>query len=262
MSRKFLTGIDLDGQKATNVADGTSPSDAVNRGQLDALSKGLVWKTPVKAATTTNITLTGAQTIDGVSVVATDRVLVKDQTDAENNGIYVAAAGAWSRATDLDEADEFANGVAVSVGQGSTNGDKSFVLTTDGPVTVGTTELDFGVLGGSGSSYTAGNGLDLSGTTFYVSPKSGGGIDVDGTGVSIDPNFSGLIKRYSANVPDGSTSATITHNLGTTDVLVQVHEVSSGEVVECDVTISSSNVVTLGFASPPASAEFRVVVIG
>lgn len=262
MAKKFLTGLDLNSQKIANMADGSAAADAATFGQLQAAIRGLVWKQEVKVATTANITLSGTQTIDGVSVVANDRVLVKDQSTASGNGIYVVAAGAWSRSTDLDEGAEFTNGVAVTVEQGTVNGDKAFVLATDGAITIGTTSLSFVALGGSGTSYTAGNGLNLSGATFSVVPASGAGLTVDGTGVGIDPAYSGLAKRYSTNVPSGSTSATITHNLGTLDVQVTVFEVSGGVEVECDVTHTSTTVVTLGFATAPTTNQYRVVVIG
>lgn len=262
MPRKLLTGADLSSQKIINLADGTNPNDAVNYNQLQAAIKGLVWKQKVKAATTANITLSGAQTIDTISIVAGDRVLVKDQTTASTNGIYVAAAGAWTRATDLDEAAEFTNGVAVMVEQGSANGDKNFVLTTDGTITIGTTSQSWAAIGGSGTSYTAGNGLTLSASQFSVVPKSGGGLIVDGTGVSIDNTYSGLAKRYSTNVPSGSTSATITHNLGTLDVVVDVYDIAAGTPVDCDITLTSTTVVTLGFAVAPTTGQYRCVIVG
>ncbi|HNV18253.1 MAG TPA: hypothetical protein PKJ52_01270 [Rectinema sp.] len=262
MAKKFLTGLDLASQKIANLADGSSAADAATYGQLQAAIRGLVWKAEVKAATTANITLSGTQTIDGIACAASDRVLVKDQTTASGNGIYVVAAGAWSRATDLDEGSEFTNGVAVTVEQGTVNGDKAFVMSTDGAITIGTTSINFVALGGSGSSYTAGNGLNLSGATFSVVPAAGGGLTVDGSGVGIDTAYSGLAKRYSTNVPSGSTSATITHNLGTLDVHVAVFEVTGGVEVECDVTHTSTTVVTLGFATAPTTNQYRVVVIG
>ena len=83
MARKILgTGLDLSSQKIINLADGTNPSDAVTKAQLDAIARGLDWKNSVRVATTANITLSAAQTIDGISVVAGDRVLVKDQSSA------------------------------------------------------------------------------------------------------------------------------------------------------------------------------------
>lgn len=108
------------------------------------------WKASVRVATTANITLSGTQTIDGVSVIANDRVLVKDQSTGANNGIYVCAAGAWSRATDFDASSEVTAGTAVPVEEGTTNGDKIFLLTTNNPITLGSTALAFTSLNGSG----------------------------------------------------------------------------------------------------------------
>jgi hypothetical protein len=99
----------------------------------------LAWKNPCKAATTANITLSGTQTIDGISIIAGDRVLVKDQTTASANGIYVCAAGAWSRATDADSAAEL-EGAAVIVQQGTSNADTTWVQTTDG-ITLGSSNI-------------------------------------------------------------------------------------------------------------------------
>ena len=261
MSKKFYTGIDVVNQKITNLADGSAPSDAVTKQQLDAIARGLDWKNSVRAATTANLTLSAPQTVDGVSLVAGDRVLVKDQSTASTNGIYVVASGAWTRATDFDDSTEVTAAACIPVESGTVNGDAVFILTTDGAITVGTTALNFTRLGGAGVAYLAGNGLNLSGSTFTVVPKSGGGLAVDSTGVYIDPAFGSLAKRYAADVPTSAT-ATITHNLGTTDVLVQVYEKTGGAQVECDVTATSANVVTLGFAVAPTSGQFRVVVLG
>jgi hypothetical protein len=107
--------------------------------QILANTNSINWKTSVKAATTANITLSGAQTIDGISCIATDRVLVKNQSTASQNGIYVVAAGAWTRATDMDVTSEFQNAV-VSVDQGTTNADTSWRQTTDN-VTVGSSSV-------------------------------------------------------------------------------------------------------------------------
>lgn len=264
MSTKILgTGLDLGGQKVANLADGTSPADAVTKAQLDAIARGLDWKNSVIVATTAAITLSGTQTIDGVGVVASDRVLVKDQASAPENGVYVVAAGAWSRATDFDDSTEVTAAAAIPVEQGTANGDAVFILTTDGAITVGTTSLVFTRLGGSGATYTAGanGGLTLSGSAFSILLDTSPGLLLGAGGVKIDPAYTGLAKRYSVNVPT-STSATITHNLGTLDVVVQVVEVSTGAVVEPDVVVTSTTVVTLGFAVAPTSGQYRVTVIG
>lgn len=100
-------------------------------------------KLPVKAATTANITLSGAQTIDGVSVVAGDRVLVKNQTTASQNGIYVAAVGAWTRATDTDSTGDFVQGTQVFVNLGTVNGRISFAVTSSNTITIGSSSIEF-----------------------------------------------------------------------------------------------------------------------
>ncbi|MEB0223618.1 phage tail protein [Pseudomonas sp. 10S4] len=108
----------------------------------DELAK-LDSKQSVRVATTANITLVGPQTIDGVAVVAGDRVLVKNQTAAKDNGIYVAAVAAWVRAIDADISAEVTSALAVSVEQGATQADTRWQLVTDGAIVLGTTALTF-----------------------------------------------------------------------------------------------------------------------
>lgn len=103
-------------------------------------------KPTVRAATTANITLSGAQTIDGVSVVAGERVLVKDQSTGSQNGIYVCAAGAWTRALDFDSWDEI-HGAVVVVEEGTTNADRAFVCTNNDGGTLNTTAITFAIMG-------------------------------------------------------------------------------------------------------------------
>lgn len=100
-------------------------------------------KNSVRAATTANIVLSGAQTIDGVVLVVGDRVLVKNQAVGAQNGIYVVQAGAWVRAQDADSNDDLTSGCIVPVTEGTTNGDKAFILATNDPITVGTTSLSW-----------------------------------------------------------------------------------------------------------------------
>ena len=95
------------------------PSTRTDR--IDGLSTSTAVKAPCRAATTANITLSGTQTIDGIAIVADDRVLVKDQTDTTENGIYVAAASTWSRAADFDGARDMVDGTQVYVNLGTTN---------------------------------------------------------------------------------------------------------------------------------------------
>lgn len=234
--------LDMSGFKVTNLADGTAASDAVNKGQLDAAVAGYSWKNPVRAATTVNVTLSGAQTIDGVSVVAGDRVLVKAQTTQSANGIYVAASGSWTRATDMDVAAEFV-GAAVFVSEGTAHGNQQWQMTTDAPITVGTTNIVWVQFGG-GTSYTQGNGISISGGT-----------------ISVDPAVTA--RKYSAAIGDGtSTTLTVTHNLNTVDVSVAVRVASTNEAVIADWTANGVNTVQVTFGTAPTSGQYRVTVIG
>jgi hypothetical protein len=159
--------VSLNSQKLTNVANGTDSNDAVNLSQLQSIQAGLDPKASVRAATTGNITLSGAQTIDGVSIIAGDRVLVKDQSTGSENGIWVAAAGAWSRAADADSDAEVTAGMFAFVEEGTTNGDSGWTLSTNNPIVVGTTALSF-VQFSSAAAITAGAGLTKTGNTVDV----------------------------------------------------------------------------------------------
>jgi phage-related tail fiber protein len=261
VAKKFLTGIDNSNQRIVNLADGSAATDAVTLQQMQAAIRGIDWKASVRAATTANITLSAAQTVDGVALAVGDRVLVKDQTTQSTNGIYVVASGAWARADDADTNTEMTSGMAVTVESGTVNADKVFILVTDGTITIGTSNLAFTQLGGGGATYGAGNGLTLSGSTFAVVPKSGGGLVVDSTGVSIDTAV--VARRYAVAIGDGSATAfTVTHNLGTRDVMVMIYNATTFEQVEVDVIATSATAVTVTFASAPASGAYRVVVIG
>lgn len=105
------------------------------------------FKQSCRAATTANITLSGLQTIDGVTLVAGDRVLVKSQSTGSQNGIYVAASGAWSRATDADSGAELSAGALIPVTEGTLNGDILWILSTNDPIVIGTTALVFASVG-------------------------------------------------------------------------------------------------------------------
>ena len=123
-------------------------------------------KASVVAATTANITLSGAQTIDGVSIIAGDRVLVKNQTTQADNGIYVAASGAWARSADANTWAELVSAYTF-VEQGTTYADTGWVCTVNAGGTLGVTAVTWSQFSGAGT-YLAGTGLTLSGNTFSI----------------------------------------------------------------------------------------------
>lgn len=293
--------VDFGTQRITNLSDPQNDQDAATKSYVDAVQSGLDVKESVRAATTANITLSGEQTIDGVSVVTGDRVLVKEQSTASENGIYIVDSGAWTRATDFDDDAEVTGGAFTFVEEGTSHADSGWVLATDDPITVGTTALSFSQFSGAGQ-IDAGDGLTKSGSTLNVG--GGTGIAVDASSVNIATTYAGQTSittlgtitsgtweastigisyggtgattadaarsnlgatgKFSANVGDGtSTSIVLNHNFSTRDVTILVRENASPyEQVFCNVEMDSTNSVTLKFSEAPSTDAYRAVVVG
>lgn len=255
--------VSLNSHKITNLATPGSSGDAATKGYVDGLISGVSsWKTAVRAATTANGTLASAfangQTIDGVTLVTGDRILLKNQTTASQNGIYtVNASGAPTRATDADAGTELL-GAAVWVDEGTANADTGWVQTVDGTITVDTTSLTFVQFSGLGQ-VTAGNGLTKSGATLDVG--AGTGIAVAADAVGIDPTL--VPTAFAADIGDGSTtSIVVTHNLGSKDVVVAVYDKTTPFAEQYpEIRHTSTTTVTLVFAVAPTSAQYRAVVM-
>ena len=150
----------------SNLGTPVSDTDAATKAYVDSVAQGLDTKASVVAATTATITLSGTQTIDGIAVTAGQRVLVKNQTAPAENGIYLCAAGAWTRTTDMDTWIEVP-GAYVFVETGTAQADTGWVCTSNAGGTIGVTAMTWTQFSGAGS-YTAGTGLTLTGTSFSV----------------------------------------------------------------------------------------------
>jgi len=220
--------VSLNSQTITNVADPVNTQDAATKGFVEATSQGLNIKNSCVAATTANITISTAlnngDTLDGVSLSTNDRVLVKDQSTASQNGIYVVGSSP-ARATDLATGSNAA-GFFTFVEQGTVNADNGFVCTSDsGSAVVGTNNLTIAQFSGAGQ-ITAGDGLDKSGNTLSVDLKANGGLVIESTEIAIDLAASSItgtlpVTKLTSltstvtelNVLDGITSTTAELNL-------------------------------------------------
>lgn len=267
-----IADVGLGGRKLTSLADGTAGTDAATFGQLLQFLNNQSFKAPVRAASTVNLTLSGLQTVDVVALAAGDRVLVKDQTAAATNGIYVVAAGAWVRSADFDSTAEAIPGTVISVQEGTVGGDKLFLLATNGPITLGTTTLLFSPYGASsGEVGVAGAGLTKTGSTYDVG--AGAGISVSADSVAVDTTI--VARKVSGTIPTATggiftvtgSTVIINHNLGNPTPLVVVRfgsaGINPGQLVEVDDdSDNNANNVTLGLPAAPAANTYVFSVFG
>jgi hypothetical protein len=155
-----------DSTSSTSITTAATPNSVKQAYDLAASAlAGLHFHDPVETATSSNITLSGLSAVNGYTPIAGDRILVKDQSTQADNGVYVAASGSWSRATDFDTWDEVYTS-AVYVKQGGLSGE-SFITTVASTGTVGVTAITFALFA-TDAVYSAGTGLSLVGTTFSI----------------------------------------------------------------------------------------------
>jgi hypothetical protein len=162
--------VAFNSQKITGLADPTNAQDAATKAYVDAARSGLDVKASVRAATTTAVLLASGlengDTLDGVTLATGDRVLVKNQATASENGIYVVqSSGAAVRATDFDGTGEVSGGAFTFVEEGTDNADSGWVVTSNGSITVGTDAIVWSQFSGAGQ-ITAGDGLTKTGNTI------------------------------------------------------------------------------------------------
>jgi hypothetical protein len=264
--------LPIGSHKITGLSDGTAPTDAATKGQMDAAiataSAGLSWKQPVRFATTANINLatTGLTAIDGVTPVAGDRVLVKNQTLGQANGIYIAAVGSWAaaRSTDADSSAELQGGVLVPVDEGTVNADTVWMLSGD-IATVGTTVQTWTQFG-AGAAYTASGGVTLTGTNFTANVGTGMLV----TSNQIVPDFgSGANKVMRAKIAVGyvgttGQDVTINHALALAvkeDFIAEFFEVGVGKVL-VGVSATDANNIVASFQTTPTTNQYRYQILG
>lgn len=211
--------------------------------RIAGLSGAAGWKAPVKAATTANITLSGEQTIDGISCVTDNRVLVKNQTDTTENGIYYVSTGAWTRTEDFDGARDVVTGTTVFVISGTNNGGEYWYVSTSGDpdpgeamaftqapiqnVTVGTIASqnanNVAITGGAITGITditvADGGTGASTFTDNAILRGQGTDPISATGVTIDDNNQIYGFKANFNNQTGTTYTMLSTDTGKTVTL-------------------------------------------
>jgi len=315
--------VKRDGNGNAKIATPTDAAHIATKGYVDAARQGLDVKQSVRVATTAPINLSAdleaGDLIDGVTLVAGDRVLVKDQSTATENGIYVAvASGAASRSSDANgtaDTGELKPGTFTFVEEGTVNSDKGFVVSTNGTITIGSTSIAWTQFSGAGS-FTAGDGLSQSGNTINVNVVAdrtaivGDAVDIastyagqssittlgtittgvwNGTDVAVTDGGTGASDATTARTnlgikttagaattttatlarvaaqgntahSSGTSTTAVVHNFNTTDVIVQVYEVATGETVIGDVNRTNPDTVTVVLLGNHAANAFRIVV--
>ena len=262
-----LADVSFNGYKITNVATPTTSTDAANKGYVDAAVEGLTWKTAANLFSTVNVALTGATNTLNIdtygNLTSADsgyRIVLSNQTDDTEDGIYVYTDNGTNytltRSADASTFQEL-EGATIYILEGTTKAGTSWTQSNHYLTSfAGQTWVQ---LAGPGV-FTAGDGIDI--TANEISAVANTGITVTASGIGIDTAV--VVTKYAANVGDGTnTSYTITHNLGTKDVIVSVYDNSSpyAEVI-CDVQHTSTTAITLLFSVAPTSNQYRVVVHG
>lgn len=227
--------------KITNLTSGTAAGDAVNKGQLDGAVNGLKWTTPVEVAAVANSAITGLLTIDGITLAAGDRVLLTAQTTPAQQGLWVAASGAWTRPVDYASGASVED-IAVYVAQGTVYGKSQWAQSNTAAIVVDTGTPTFVQTNGLG---------DI--TVLAPIVKTGNQL-----------SLSNVPAKFAVDVGDGaSTSITVTHNLNSKDVVVALYDKTTPFTeLYPEVQRNGVNTVVLIFAVAPTAAQYRCVCVG
>jgi hypothetical protein len=262
MAKPILSSLDFAGAaRILNLPDGVGAQEPATVAQLNAAMEGLSWKDSCRVATQANLNLAApGTTIDGVTMVAGDRVLVRAQTTASENGIYFwnGSAVAATRTLDTNAAAELEQ--AVTTVEEGTSAGASFRQTLVN-FTLGSGSVawvSFGTSSSAASETTAGV-LEIA----TQAETDAGTDDLRAVTPLKLATYALRVRKFSQSFGDGSaTQFDVTHGFATLDVQVEVVRVSDGVSVVCDITRTSTTVVRLNFITAPTSNQYRVVILG
>ncbi|MGQ0622671.1 MAG: hypothetical protein ACT4QA_22655 [Panacagrimonas sp.] len=263
MATQQLSDLDFNSvSRITNLPDGTAPQHPATVAQLNAAVEGLAWKDSVRVATQGNLSVASpGATIDGITMATNDRILVRAQTTATENGLYIwnGAATPATRSLDANVFAELEQAV-VTVEEGTSAGSTFRQTAVNGVLgTNDVTWTSFGTSAPAASETTAGV------AEIATQTETNTGTD---DARFVTPlklaSYSNRKLKFSQTIGDGSaTQFTLTHNLGTQDVHVTVYRNSGAfDAVGCDRENTTTNTCIVRFASAPTSNQFRAVVLG
>jgi hypothetical protein len=292
--------VSMNSHKITNLAEPVDPQDAATKFYVDSAITGLDWKSSAHLLANTNVALTGTSgtlVIDGHSALGSSdsgyRILLINQTTSTEDGIYLysdnGSTYTLARPIDADTYQELI-GAAIFIKEGTNYGATSWVQSSH--YITSFAGQDWVQFSGQGT-YTASNGVELVGNDFSFDYTSDGGLSAStsgafvklqtnsglattsnglavgaGTGISVSGgtvsiNTSVVARKYSVSLTGSATAYTVTHNLGTRDVSVSVRETGSTYAqVFADVEMTTTDTVTVSFATAPTSGQYTVTVIG
>ena len=241
--------LNMSSNRITNLPSPSDDADAATKGYVDATASGLDVKASVRVATTANVAIaTGIMNgseIDGVTLSSGDRVLVKDQSTASENGIYVAqSSGAAVRATDFDSNVEVTSGAFTFVEEGSSQANNGYVLVTDGAINVGSTNLSFEQFSGAGQ-IEAGAGIKKNGNELFLS-FGAGVVELPSDEIGLDlASDSGMMLSVDGSSPSTDTAATLQLKLDGATLTKTASGVRVASSVITDISTLQSDATSL-----------------
>lgn len=257
--------VSMGGFRITNVATPTTGTDAANKDYVDNGIAGLSWKEAVRIATTGNVTQSGLTAIDGVTPIANDRILCKDQSTGAQNGIWLAQSGAWTRATDADAVGEL-EGAVMFVTEGTVSGDTAWTCTTNGAITPGTTATTWTQFGNTTIAVDSVDNTKLANMPANTIKGNDTGATADPkdlTKVAFAAMFAGTLARVTNFAIGAGTSAVLNHAFNTKFVVVEVYRTTTPwDTIDCDVERTDANNVTVRFAAAVGASEYTAVIMG
>ena len=254
ISTQAANSVAITGGTITGLGAPSSSSDAATKNYVDNLVTGLKTRIITRVATTANITLSSdlqnGDTLDGITLSTGDKILVKDQTDATENGIYdVVASGTATRNTDYDTVAELA-GQLVIVQEGSTNADKIFLCTTDNSGSIGSVNIVFTIVQPSNVGDVTLNGVQTLTNKTLTSPVISEVVSVSNGNISVLPNGTGKV------LLDGNGTS---GGVAVTDGLVEI-KTGTGNVAKVKFYCESSNAHAQTLQAAPHSAASSAVL--